>query len=256
MTLAKAIIKAGYRESNLIPRSQTDPTDAENTEALPRLINLLTSTLGNECGGRLLPWRLGQVGYTDESNTGLFPQDENNPLPNVRLICNLAEARTVNLPRFYDFKTPMTDGARVEVIDVQSNFAATPLTLNGNGNTILGLQSLVLDTDGTRAIYLYRADLADWVEVTSIGLEDELPFPDVFDDMFITMLALRLNPRQGQAMTEDSKDALNRSRSHFRSRYKQVVRVRSPLTLRNRAYQAFGRRARDGFGTERSLYGR
>ena len=57
------------------------------------------------------------------------------------------------------------------------------------------------------------------------------PFPEEFDDYFITLLAIRLNPAYGQALDEQSKFIFDRAQRQLRARYTQTIQTRSELAL-------------------------
>lgn len=231
MTLVSAIIADAMRESNLIAVGTT-PQPLAQAEALGRLSSLVASVLGFEAGEQYRPWPVGTTGYRDGLYAGCAG-DWSRPPANVRLICNLAGSITIWLPVQPD------DGARIAVQDLQGNFASNNLVLMGNGRTIEGAQSVTLDEDGANREWFFRADLGDWRRVTSLDLDAEFPFPVEFDDMFITLLAMRLNPRYGRALSEESKSALSRSRGQFQARYRQRREVISNPALLHMSVQTF-----------------
>jgi hypothetical protein len=118
------------------------------------------------------------------------------------------------------------------VIDVAGNFATYPLTIEGNGRLIDGATSVTLNTNGFVGKYFYKADIGEWVTVpVETQLTDVWPFPVEFDDMFVIMLALRLNPRHGTTMSPESQFAFKRSKSQFQARYTQRIAQPSELGL-------------------------
>lgn len=227
MTLVSSIINDAYRETNINPIGKA-PSDAENTEGLRRLQTLVSSVLGNEAGEQLEPLPLGR----NEINSPAGYPWYNNQLPanqfipvNRRVMANLTGPGYLNLHPKPD------DGARMGLIDVSQNLSAYPLTIYGNGRSIEGDDLQVYSTDGLIREWLYRGDLGNWVTVTSLALTDQMPFPVEFDDMFIIMLAGRLNPRNGQSLDPASIEALKRSRTQFRARYAQDIFVPVDITL-------------------------
>jgi hypothetical protein len=218
MTLASSIITDAYRESNLIPMGNS-PNTNQQTEALGRLNVIILSTIGNEVGDSLDDLTIGGA-YDQQSICASFIPD------NARLLLNLSSATTLNLdPEPFE-------GQRLIVIDVKNNLATYPLTLSGNGRMIEGATSIVINTNGDNRQWMYRADLGQWVKITSLIYTDALPFPQDFDDYFITMLAMRLNPRYGQSLTAETTEALKRSRSQLRARYHAWKQVQSDLDPR------------------------
>lgn len=226
MTTLAAIIRAAYRESNLIPvRSQ--PTADEQAEGLERLQVLIASVLGNEAGEPLQALMVGNEHV--EAPLGYPAWVPNSswwaPL-NVRLVCNLTGETSINLS-----PTPR-DGSRMGVQDLSANFNTSPLKLVGNGRRIEGQYELELNEASFNGEWFFRADLGDWRRVTPLTATDQMPYPIEFDDLFITMLAMRLNPRNGMALSAESKAALDRSREQFRARYHQVIpTMGDPATL-------------------------
>lgn len=207
MSLASAIITAAYRESNLVPIVST-PSANEITEALGRLNSLILSTVGNEAGGELHDITIGGA-YDQSQFLSQWVPD------NTRLVLDLASARSFSLhPHPYE-------GQRLAVADAANNLTSNNLTLSGNGRQIEGASSLVLSTSGTVRQWLYRGDTGNWVRITSLASSDAMPLPEEFDDYFITMLALRLNPRHGAAMSQESMAALTRQRDMIRARYRR-----------------------------------
>lgn len=235
MTLLSEIIQQGFREGNLIPIG-TEPTALETAEALKRLQVLIGSVLGNEAGENLRALPLGNNNIVAPqgwpANTEIWSIQ---PLPlNVRVVCNLGSAQTINAP------VCPQDGSRFEVQDASSNFATYNLTIKGNGRLLEGsTANLVLNTDDIMRGWFYRADLADWKRVTALVAADTMPYPEEFDDMFVTMLALRLAPRNSQPTSQESILAMERSREQFRARYSQIITTPADLGVLNLSRQTY-----------------
>lgn len=217
MTTVTSIITSALRETNLIPIGVT-PDPAAVTEAFGLLSTIVAGVLGNEAGENLTPMPLGQndivspTGYPWWSNElpgNIFLQT------NTRIMCNLTGPGTVN------FHPRPHDGARMGVVDVSQNFAEFPLTIFGNGRSIEGAAEMVYDTNGLIRQWIYREDLGNWVVVLPLDPNGDMPWPPEFDDMFIIMLAARLNPRYGQIMHPASVDSLKQAITKFSARYKQ-----------------------------------
>lgn len=218
MTIASSIITDAYRESNLIPMGTT-PNTNQQTEALGRLNVILASTVGNEVGDFLDDINFGPP-YDQSSLCAVFIPS------NARLQLNLTAPTTLSL-------SPIPfEGQRVHIVDVGNNLATYPLTINGNGRQIEGASSLTINTNGDNRTWMYRADIGGWVKIASLALTDSIPFPTTFDDYFITMLAMRLNPRYGQTLPAESVETLKRSRNLLRSRYHAWKEVQSDLDPR------------------------
>lgn len=216
-TTVASIILDAMRETNLIPLGST-PTQDQSDEAFRRLSSIVASVLGNEAGENMVPMPLGQNDI--ESPKG-YPW-WSNELPgnifvptNIRIMCNLTAPGTINLhPRPHD-------GARMGVVDVSQNFDENPLTIYGNGRSIENEDMMVYDTPGLIQEWFYREDLGNWVTVIPLDPDGDMPFPPEFDDMFIIMLATRLNPRYGQVMHPASTATLSQMMMKFSARYKQ-----------------------------------
>ena len=81
----------------------------------------------------------------------------------------------------------------------------------------------VLNTNGLFQEWFYRADLGQWVKLSALTEIDNLPFPDEFESFFILLLAMRLNPRYGRSMDEQSAAIFKQGRTSFVARYLQSM---------------------------------
>lgn len=235
MTTVAQIITDAYRESNLIAIG-TSATANEEAEALRLLDRAVKSVFGYEAGENLVPFPLGRNNVTEPSG---FPAYDNVPggdwyaPTNARFILNVTQAISIPLNIQPD------DGSRVGVIDASDNLDTYNVTLQGNGRTIEGVSSLVLDTAGLNREWFYRADLGEWKQLTDLTLASEFPFPEEFDDMFVIMLAMRLNPRNDMKADPQSFNAYRRVRQIFRARYKQITEVASEEALLRMSEQVY-----------------
>lgn len=229
MTLVSSIITDAYRESNLIPLVAT-PNANQVTEALRRLNTLLLSTVGNEAGDGLSEINIGGD-YDEETLTNTWLPD------NIRLMLNLTAAKTYLLDPYPQ------NGQRFAIVDVGGNLATYNVTIDGNGRRIEDTPTLSLTTDDLFRQWMYRSDTGNWVRIATVTDSDELPFPEEFDDYFITMLAIRINPRYGQELSGATQMALSRARRQLTARYKQTREVPSDVNPR-------------GFLTDDQLYSR
>jgi hypothetical protein len=207
MTLVSSIITDAYRETNLVSMTG-GPSAAHTTEALSRLNSIIVSTMGFEAGDDLQDLNYG--GDYDQSSV------INEWVPdNLRLILNLTAATTLQLD-------PMPyEGQRLAIVDAGSNLNTYNLILDGNGRTIEGAASVTLSTDDTVRQWMYRGDTGNWVPIETLASGDDMPFPEEFDDFFITMLAMRLNPRYGQQLAQESIERLKSTRGRIRARYRR-----------------------------------
>lgn len=217
MTLVASIIKSALRETNLIPLG-VEPTDDQSDEAFGLLSTIVAGVLGNEAGENMVPMPLGQ----NEINSPAGYPWWSNELPgnmfvptNTRIMCNLTAAGNVN------FSPRPHDGARMGVVDVSQNFDVNNFTIFGNGRSIEGDDQQTYTTAGLIREWIYREDLGNWVTVIPLDPAGSMPWPAEFDDVFIIMLAMRLNPRFGQVMHPASMEALKVGMSKFSARYKQ-----------------------------------
>jgi hypothetical protein len=219
MTLVSSIITQAYRESNLIAVGTT-PTANHIAEALDRLNSIVMSTIGNEVGDPLIDVTVG--GTYDESEV-LSPWVPKN----TRLLLNLTAAET-----YYLHPNPK-NGQRFALADIDNNLSTYNVIINGNGRSIEAAATLTLATNGLARQWMYRGDTGNWVRVATLTSSDQLPFPEDFDDYFITMLALRINPRISQQMSAESLKALSRSRSQLNARYNVPYEIEPDLNMRN-----------------------
>lgn len=242
MALISEIVTDAYRETNRIAAGQTETT-AEQTEAVRLLNRYISALLGNELGAPLDSVLFGEnnvdansVDY--ELYNGILrwfvPQ-------NQRLICNLTEAKEINL-----FPYP-EDGCRFAVSDASGNLSSNNLTIRGNGNTIEDSASVVLNTDGIDRQWFYREDIANWVRVSELTATDTLPFPSEFEDMFVIGLAMRLVGRQGRPLSNESVAIYNQLLRKFKSRYKQTQQIPLEEALR---YMTGDRRLDNAFSRD------
>lgn len=227
MTLVSQIITDAFRMSNLIAIGTT-PTADEQTEALRYLNRIVKSVFGNEAGEQLAAFPLGD---RNRSRPGGYPWYGEEPgndwfVPkNVRLVLNLDSDVTVYLHPSPD------DGSRFAVTDPSEILATNSLTVNGNGNRIETALSVLLNTNGLDSEWFYRADLANWAKYAPLVAADTFPFPEEFDDFFIGMLALRINPSYATMMDDQSSMMMTRSKSQLRARYTQNIPTPAELGL-------------------------
>ena len=221
MTLVSVILQDAYRETNILPLGKAW-TANQTAEALRLLNNIFYAIAGNEQGENFQDFPLGNYGRQSvERIDPPFATYFSNPPINRRLLALNDAAMTVYFP------VQPCDGSRMAIQDPFSRLAAFPVTVDGNGRTIEGAATQNLNTNGLDRIWFYRADKADWVRVTDKAEADEMPFPRDFDDMFMIMLALRLNPRHGRELSAESAEALKRGKQAFVNRYLQS----SPLAI-------------------------
>lgn len=225
MTTCYEIIYDAFREGDLIDETEY-PTPTQAREGLARLNSILTSVRGYEVGEQLLDWPVGtaNVEYAEVNVAG--PVNDVRPPANSRLLILTEEATDVYLP-------PLPrDGARMGILDVYSSLATYPITLKGNGRLIESASTLTLNTAGLSREWMYRADQGNWVRITAItDASTEMPYPDEFDDYFITSLAMRLNPRHSMATDPQTLLRMERMKGKIRARYRQTASAGLELSL-------------------------
>lgn len=214
MTLVSSIIQDAFRESNTIAVG-TSPTEPMTTEALRLYNTLIANIYGDDAGEKLQDWPLGEYDRQTNQFTMIRWVNRHEPFINSRMITLNEEAMTVRLP------VRPQDGARIGIIDPYNRLASVPITLEGNGRTIEGAPSLLLDEDGLKRTWFYRADLGNWVRLTDLVEMSENPFPQEHDEYFILSLALRLNPRYGREMDDQSAVVYRKARQRFVADYIQ-----------------------------------
>jgi len=246
VTLISSIILDAYRESNILPLGQ-DPTANQATEALRLYQSLLSSLYGTTEGERFQDWPLGDYERNPDDpwyRDGLCYKTDwqlNNPPINMRLIATNTVARTVW------FTQRPQDGARYAIADPYGRLSAFPITLQGNGRPIDGAASVVLDTDNTFREWIYRADKASWLPISPVTATDENPFPENFDIMFQILLAMRINPRYGRMLDDQSITMLKQNKQDFHNRYLQS----QPLDILADISWPF--MSRQGYDTQRAF---
>lgn len=225
MTVISEIITASLRESNVIAANATVP-DTARDEAFARLKVMILAVLGAEIGYILEDWNV--TGSAIYRPSGIPVSSANlagfTVKPNSRLMCNLAEARTITLDPLPQ------DGQRFEVVDIAGSFDTYNLTIDPNGRKLAGATgNAVIDTAGFAQQYFYRSDIGDWVTLVPADTTEEMPYPEDFDDYFIIGLAKRLNPRYGRELSPLSQERYAQQQAHFAARYAQTrLRITPP----------------------------
>lgn len=208
MTLALDIITQAMRESNLIALGKTPKPD-EQAEGLKKLNVLVSSVLGYEIG----------EGLTDHVHT-----DIRSTPNNARVLIQGTANETFALP------VRPTNGTRLQVIALTPTVGRT-ITMTGDrgGHTITN--------DEVPYDYLYRGDIARWVKLSVLTLNDPMPFHEKYDTFFEIALAMRLNPRYGRSIDQQSATMLTTAQNRMRAetRQKRSVGVASGL-LRGSAW--------------------
>lgn len=227
MTLVSTIISDAFRQSNLLALG-VSPTTAQSDEALRYLNRIVKGVFGKEAGENFTSMPVGRANISRPSGYPWYndvPDSDWFVPENVRLVFNLENSLDIYLSPRPD------DGARFAVIDPAGNLATYPVTVYGNGRLIEDVESIVLNTDGYSGEWFYRADLSTWKLYSPLLTSDTFPFPEEFDDFFITLLAVRLNPSYGASLDEQSDMMMKRAQNILRARYTQHEEVPVELGL-------------------------
>lgn len=236
MLVADAI-NAAYRENNIVVVGE-EPTAAETAEGLTLLNTFWRALLGHNIGENLTPWPVppptNQTGIPEY----IVREDLGSPfyllpLQNTRLQIAISTATSIKFPANPD------DGARMAIVDVGSG--AVQLTLHGNGSLIEG-QTQVVDTVAAFSgkTYFFRADLASWQPIEELALDDQLPLPQEYDDLFITALAIRLAARHDKEIAQETVAVFNDLLSKAKARYTQTQNVAIADPRLTETQQSFG----------------
>lgn len=247
MTIVSEIITDAHRLGNILAIGTT-PTDEEMAEGLRYLNRLVKSVFGNEAGDALESFPIGRNGISHPSGYPWWNDVPDNDwfVPkNTRVVLNLESSISLYLHPDPD------DGSRFAAKDVSGTLATYPLSVFGNGRLIEDQFSITLDTNGFDGEWFYRADLSNWIKYAPLALDDTFPFPEEFDDFFITLLAIRINPAYGVSLDDQGKLIFTRAKTQFRARYNQDIQMRSELGLIRMPRTAADR---DIFGTSYRYY--
>lgn len=247
MTAVVDIIKSALRETNLIPLG-VEPTDAQQTEAFNLLNTIVSGVLGNEAGENLNPLPLGQENINAPKG---YPWWSNELPGNMFIRSNTRIMLNLTAEGFVNFDPAPHDGARMGIVDCSANLDICPLTIYGNGRLIDGNSEITIVDPSTTRQWMYREDIGTWVTVIPILIDGQMPWPPEFDDMFIIMLALRLNPRYGQVIHPASAEALKAAMRKFSARYgqsKTQVPSEDGLLFLTNYYRLYGRFSNRQYG--------
>jgi len=237
MTTVAQIITDAYQTNNLLALTAT-PTAEEEAKALRATNRVFRSLFGAALGEYLKPINVGdnniiQDPYTFPVASLVAPYFIPN---NARLLLNITSAITVYLP-----SSPQ-DGARFALQDKSGNLSTFPITVVANGTTIESATQVAVNTDNANIEWFYRADLGNWQKVSDLALLDDFPLPLEFEDLFISLLALRLDPSEGIALDDQIAYVMKQLTKKMNSKYRQKIEAPSELGLlylTNRSYDAF-----------------
>lgn len=138
------------------------------------------------------------------------------------------------------FPAAPENGSRFSVVDVNGLFATSPVTISRNGRKAEGAANdLTANTANFNRTWMYRADLADWRRVSDLQPNDDFPLIQECEDAFTVLLAMRLAPTDGMAITAETSIAVQRAQGSLRARHKQTRDVSVDPVLLRRGYQGF-----------------
>jgi hypothetical protein len=212
MTTIAQLITDAYQYNNLVALTSI-PTAEEQDKGLRYFNRIFRGVFGSELGDSL-----------SESNVG-FSTGSELVVPNTRYLCNANSSKVFRLP-----PTPR-DGSQFSVQDVSNTFATHPATVDPNGRKIEGTFSLLLNDAGFSGHWFYRADLGDWLKISSLETDSLFPLPEEFEEFFIIMLALRLNSSEGLASSPELSAIMRDVSKKFRARYRQTTTAELDLGL-------------------------
>lgn len=227
MATARKTITRSFRENNLIPIKQT-PSDAQVSEALDYLNDTIKSLVGHTIGEMFGDW-LVPPSRTDPvaARWPLYPAEVpvdasvyTSPPANARMLTRILTPTTIYFP----FEP--SDGARMALVNVGDDYSITPITLDANGRLIEGVRTLTFNTATvTPILWFYRADLGTWKRIADLALDDNLPFPDDYNDFFVAVLAARMAPNYGKTPNAITGSIAGDGLTKFRQQYAQTVNV-------------------------------
>lgn len=226
MTTARTLIEDAYRQDNLIPLDQ-EILASEFSEGLRRLNAMFATYFDEQVGECLLDWPappnvqapiLANYPFYPTPNTErLSPDVWLYPPQNARLLL----ADSAGYSTIYLYYKP-DDGAMVSFVDL--GFTGE-VTINANGRRIAGAGAITFNPEDLASpkVYHYRADRAEWVPFTEIGLDSESPLPPSFDDMLVCGLSAMLSARRGVQPSPVTEAIYTRGLARLQRRFSTVT---------------------------------
>lgn len=227
MTTLRQIIYDAYREGGITQIGSVPDAD-QLDEGFRKLNTIIQGLYGFEVGS---PFQTISYGKNNINNSYALEENQKPYIdnyyvkPNYRLMCNLNEASTVFL------QPNPVDGTRFAVIDISKNFSTNNFAINGNGRNVENTSTVILNTDGENSQWFYRADKGNWEKVSGLTVSSDNPFPEEYDDLLITKLAMRLNPRYLKQTDPETQLQYKENLSKFRAKYKQIEQVSPELAI-------------------------
>lgn len=232
MTTARALLTSAFREGNLVAIAQ-GPSDLELGEGLVLLNNLMLSQFTMAVGDALREWPVPRKQYTasvdrtypflPRSSIGFAP-DYNSLIPdNSRIVWDTSDQHV------YLASKPQ-DGALVAVAMASGADVTTQgaLIVDGNGRRIGADDTVTYTPDAFSADrWFYRADLAQWQPIAKLALDDDMIFPEEFDDFWICAVFTRLAPRYAKDVPAASAARAGEVQLMLTTRYFQTLNTGS-----------------------------
>ncbi len=226
---ASETVKEAYREGNLVPLDATTgipvTTTGQDTEGLALLNRFISSLLGFELGEFAMDWPVPPSQTSPvparfpilPKGTQLKSDQWPYPPANVQVITNLNADTTIYLTQDPE------DGARVQLSNI-GDADTYNLTIDGNGRLVKGALT-VTDTPGNLdgQTLFYRADLSDWQLVSTLTADDVSPFPTLYDDLLSAATFIRLAPRYGRSVSNETAQTFARLMKRLKSQYRQSM---------------------------------
>lgn len=229
MLVSEAISDA-FRDANITMLGGS-PNTAEQSEALSLLNRYRLWLFGTLIGENLSTWQIPPPESTAQTPYTVVYETTDAASWYLQLRNNTNVLVTISTTTTVFFPNKPIDGARIRIVDVGSQ--GVELALDGNGYLIDGQTALTGSTPAelSGSEWMYRADLASWQKIVTLGLTDDLPLPDKYDDLFVSYLAVRLCARNGRDVPQTILGVQQELLKQAKSQYSQtdLVPVADPL---------------------------
>jgi hypothetical protein len=246
------IISDAYREMNVVAIGVA-PTINQQNEALVVFNRLVRSMFGFELGETLQDWmapvpqRTAPVGanfpqlpYPLGTDSNILPAptaiNANSniylyPPKNSRIVWG-GTTMTVYFPEQPDNGTRMgyaqgsgagdsgVDGSII-TLDANGRYFNTPGEANPTTN-----KQFVFNAESPINFeyeWMYIAEQGMWQSLRDFIITDDLPFPDTFDDLWVTGLAIRLSGRYNKQVSDSTLSTYKMLLPKLKANYRQIV---------------------------------
>jgi hypothetical protein len=176
----------------------------------------LTRSTGTKPAKTLADWPLGTFG--NETPNYVFPYTDyavTHPTINRRLIANATVAKTIYLTPYPQ------DGSRMGIADPFGRLAAFPVTLDANGRTIAGPPRLCSTRTGSSGNGSIARILGSGCSLPKNSRLTKIRSRSISTISSSSLLSLRLNPRYGRSMDDQTALIFKSDRKRFVARYLQ-----------------------------------